>query len=155
MEPTNFRLDSRDEMWVTGMVNSGPHETGPQWVREMWRDFFSRDAELPEGLDRSAFISPCHGRETEFTCYLGHASSSRPVSVPDGMVSIRIPPHEYAVATVSGSQDDVRQTYADLPAWAKEQGRQWNTSLLWLEFYRESPHPIGERIDLEIWLPLL
>ncbi len=70
------------------------------------------------------------------------------------MVSIRIPAHEYAVATISGSQDDVRQVYADLPAWAEEQGRAWNTSILWLELYTEPPRPIGERIDLEIWLPL-
>ncbi len=78
----NFRIDSRDEMWVTGVVNSGPHDTGQQWVREMWQAFLKREGDLPDGLDRSVFVSPCHGRETEFTCYLGYASESRPAQRP-------------------------------------------------------------------------
>jgi predicted transcriptional regulator YdeE len=150
-----FRIVSRDAFWLTGMVGSGPHATGRQWVRATWSDFLSRQDALPDGLDRTVFVSPCHRRETEFTCYLGYASPDEPAKVPDGMVSILIPPHEYGVATVSGSQDDVNQVYVSLPAWIMQQDRQVNREILWLEQYTAPPRPIGEPIDLEIWLPLL
>lgn len=151
---SQFRIEPRAACWVTGMVDSGPHVTGRQWVRAMWDRFLSREHDLSGGLDRSVFVSPCHGRETEFTCYLGYASDARPERVPDGMVSILVPEHDYAVAVVSGSQEDVMRAYADLPAWAEDQGRDVNRELLWLELYNTPPRPIGERIDLEIWMPL-
>lgn len=154
MSENQFRIESRHAAWVTGMVNSGPHQTGQQWVRAMWDAFLSRQDELPDGIDRSTFVSPCHGRETEFTCYLGYESASRPETVPDGMVSIFIPAHQYAVAVVSGSQDDVIATYSALHAWVPGQGREVNGEILWLERYMTPPRPIGGQIDLEIWLPL-
>jgi predicted transcriptional regulator YdeE len=120
----------------------------------MWADFLARQDDLPEDLDRSVFVSPCHGRETEFTCYLGYASE-QPNSVPDGMVSILVPAHEYGVATVSGLQEDVMHAYGALPAWIAEQGRQVNREIVWLELYAAPPRPIGDPIDLEIWLPLV
>jgi predicted transcriptional regulator YdeE len=150
-----FRIVSRDAFWLTGMVNSGPHATGREWVRALWTAFLDRHGELPDGLDRSVFVSPCHGRETEFTCYLGYASPEEPTNVTDGFVSVLIPAHEYGVATVSGSQDDVMRAYGDLPAWIAAQGRQVNREILWLEQYSAPPRPIGEPITLEIWLPLV
>ncbi|HVL26495.1 MAG TPA: GyrI-like domain-containing protein [Thermomicrobiales bacterium] len=150
-----FRIATRDAFWLTGMVDSGPHATGREWVRAMWADFLARQDELPETLDRSVFVSPCHGRETEFTCYLGFASEQQPSHVPDGMVSILVPAHDYGVATVSGSQEVVIQAYGALPAWIVQQGRQVNREILWLELYTAPPRPIGDPIDLEIWLPLV
>jgi AraC family transcriptional regulator len=149
-----FRMDQKDAFWLVGMVGSGPHESGPHWVRRMWRAFLDRQDDLPDGLDRSTFLSPCHGRETEFTCYLGYRSARKPENLADGMVSIMIPSHEFGVATVSGTQEDVRQAYGALPAWLSGQGREVNREILWLELYSAPPRPIGEPIDLEIWLPL-
>jgi AraC family transcriptional regulator len=149
-----FRIEHQDAFWLVGVVGSGPHETGPHWVRRMWREFLDRQGDLPDGLDRSVFVSPCHGRETEFTCYLGYPSATKPEHLADGMVSILIPSHEYGVATVSGAQEDVRRVYGALPAWIGEQGREVNREILWLERYTEPPRPIGEQIDLQILLPL-
>jgi len=151
-----YRMEDRPACWLTGVVGSGPHANGGEWVRELWARFLGRADELPEGLDRSVFVSPCHGRETEFTCYLGYAGESPvPASdLPDGFVSILIPAHRYGVATVSGDQADVTAVYGDLPRWIEGQGATTDREILWLELYRERPRPIGERIDLEIWLPL-
>jgi len=153
---STFRIVSRDAFWLTGMVNSGPHATGRQWVRALWAEFLARQDELPDGLDRSIFVSPCHGRETEFTFYLGYTSAEPPAFVPSGMVSILVPAHDYGVATiVSGSQEDVMQTYGALPTWIRQQGREVNREILWLELYAAPPRPVGEAIDQEIWLPLV
>ena len=151
---STFRIVSCDAFWLTGVVNSGPHATGREWVRALWADFLARQGEVPDGFDRSVYVSLCHGRETEFTCYLGFASEQQAASVPDDMVSILLPAHEYGVATVSGSQEDVMEAYGALPAWIRQQGREVNREILWLELYTAPPRPIGEPIELEIWLPL-
>lgn len=149
-----FRIVSRDAFWLTGMAGSGPHAFGRRWVRTPWAAFLAQQDGLPDGLDRSVFVSPCHGRGTEFSCYLRYASPEEPITVPAGFLSVFIPAHEYGAATVSGSQDDGMDACGALPAWIIAQGRQVDRELLRLEHDVAPPRCIGEPIDLEIWLML-
>lgn len=150
---TGFRFVGRPANWLVGIAGSGPHATGRVWVRQLWDRFLAIADDLPGDLDRSVYVCPCHGRETEFTYYLGFTSQEPVDDLPDGVVCIELPTHIYGVGNISGSQDDVMRLYHDLPAWMAAQGKPSNREILWLERYPSPPSPIGERIDLEVWLP--
>lgn len=149
-------IRTRDGFWLTGVVGSGPHGTGQVWVRDLWHVLLERSATLPDGLDRDLVVSASHGRETEFTCYLGYTSRA-PVDIEGiaGVVQIEILGHDYAVASLSSTQEDVIAAYLGADAWATEQGRSVNRAILGLEMYREAPRPIGEPVEVEIWIPLV
>lgn len=154
MPETDFRLVERPASWLVGIVGSGPHETGRTWVRQLWDRFLVIADSLPGDLDRSVYVCPCHGRETEFTYYLGFTSPVQVGNLPEGMVCIELPAHTYGVCRVSGSQEDVMRLYHELSSWMAAQGEPSNLEILWLELYDAPPRPIGERIDLEVWLPV-
>ena len=151
---TKFHLANRPEFWLVGVGASGPHEGAQIWVRRLWDRFLGMADELPDGLDRSVYVSPCHGRETEFTIYIGYTMPNDPGELADGLVKVRIPAHTYGVGTVSGTQAEVNRLYGELPAWMDAQGTPTNREILWLEIYPDPPRPIGEPIDLEVWLPV-
>ena len=62
-------------------------------------------------------------------------------------------PHVWRRARL-GQQEDVTRLHADLPAWPEAYGTPHNRETLWRERYQSPPRPIGERIDLEVWLPV-
>jgi predicted transcriptional regulator YdeE len=143
---------TRDGFWLTGLVSTGPYADANERISGLWDELVLRqdEMEIP-----SEWLSLCHGRETEFSCYLGLGSVERPSIVPKGMVTVEVPTHEYAVARVSGSQDDVNAVYTYLPAWSGAHGREWNRSILWIEVYPEPYRHGTTELKFEIWLPLV
>ena len=149
------RFASREGFWLTGLVSTGPFTDANERISSLWTGLVRRQDELAVQASPEEWLSLCHGRETEFSCYLGLATPERPATIPEGMVSIEVVPHEYAVATVEGTQDDVNAVYTQLPEWAAAHGREWNRSILWIESYPE-PYRDGEtQLNFEVWLPLV
>ena len=142
----------RDGFWLTGLVSTGPFSDANTRISALWEELVNK---YGEDAQPDEWLSLCHGRETEFTCYLGVASASRPGIVPDGLMLCEVKPHEYAVASVSGTQEDVNAVYLQLPTWIEAQGREWNDAILWIEAYPE-PYRDGQtELDFKVWLPLV
>lgn len=154
----DYRFERKAGFWFVGVGSAGPYfdpnHPEDNWAVPLWRELFDKETMLPSGADRSAYISPCHGRESEFTFYGGFAYNSRPDQVPEGFVAFHVPPHTYAIGAVNGGREAIAEVYGELPAWAESQGRSINRSILWLEVYPERPvlEPDGP-FRFEVWLP--
>ena len=146
-----------DEFWFVGVGGTGPffQSRADNWVVPLWQELFRQEAGLPDEIDRGRYLSPCHARETEFTCYCGFAARGRPTRLPVGLKAFRVPKHEYAVGAVSGGPEAIGDLYRELPAWATARGRPVDNSKLWLEVYSQRPvlDPTGP-FSYEVWLPI-
>jgi predicted transcriptional regulator YdeE len=148
-----FRLEVRERGWLTGLVLSGPFELAETRTAEAWESLVSLVDDLPEALNRDEWLSACHIRETELTCYIGMTSSEPVSGLPGDLVSIQIPRHEYLVARHQGSREELGNLYAAMFAWLLREGREVNREILWLERYT-APYRPGDDLNMEIWLPL-
>lgn len=153
-ERYHYRIDSRDACWLTGLVSTGPFDGAHERITALWQELAMRYREIGLRDEPVEWLSPCHGRETEFTCYLGLTSDDPVSEVPDGMVAIELRPHEYAVASFRGSQEELMAVYQDLDEWIVTQGRERNDAVLWLESYPRPYKQSQPNLELDIWLPL-
>lgn len=149
------RMDTRDGFWLVGLVSTGPYADAHERMTALWRTIDDRQGELALDSEPDEWVSLCHGRETEFSCYIGVAMPVVPTNVPDGMVAVEVLPHEYAVSPVRGTQDDVNAVYTQLPAWIEGQGRVWDRAALWLEVYPVPYRDDQTEMHFEVWLPLV
>lgn len=156
---SDYRFETRQCFWFVGVGGAGPYfdprRPEDNWVVPLWEELFRKEGMIPDVVDRTTYISPCHGRESEFTFYGGFASNERLERFPERLVTFRVPTHTYAVGTVNGGQDAIEQIYHELPEWARRHGRSVNRSIVWLEVYPERPvlQPDGP-FRFEVWLPV-
>lgn len=154
-----YRFETKDEFWFVGCGGVGPYfdpsKIEANWVIPLWKELFRRQHELPASVDQTTYISPCHGRESEFTFYGGFASTGPVDDLPEGMLCFRIPAHTYAVGRVQGPREEIGRVYRSLPQWAEQQGRPINRAILWLEIYPDRPvlDPQGP-FAFEVWQPV-
>src|SRR5689334_25313466 len=113
---TQYRVVHKEAFWLAGVSGSGPYATSQAWVPPLWDTFVRRANELPATLDRSAYVCPTHGRETEFTYYIGFAAAEEPAGLPAGTLCIQVLAHTYAVGRMRGPQSAINPTYAALIA---------------------------------------
>jgi predicted transcriptional regulator YdeE len=152
---TQYRVVLKQAFWFVGVGGCGPYASAMAWVTPLRETVIKRLNEFPPAVDRSAYLSLLHGRETEYTFYDGFAATEQVMDVPAGMVCFQIPAHRYAVGPVRGSEHDIQATYATLPVWAGEQGYELNKEILWLEVYPE-PRNTDPAVPVyfEIYLPI-
>ena len=148
-----FRIEVRDKCWLTGLATSGPFELAEARTLEIWQTLADMADGLPEALNREEWLSACHIRETELTCYVGMTSSEPVSGLPEELVSIQIPRHEYLVARHAGNREELGNLYAAMFAWLHRKDRELNREILWLERFI-GPYTPGDDLDMEIWLPL-
>lgn len=148
-----FRVEARERCWLTGLAVSGPFEIAEERTANAWESLAGRIEDLPDSLNREEWLSACHMRETELTCYIGMTSGEPVSEVPDDLVSILIPRHEYLVAHHSGSREELGNLYAAMFSWLQRHDRELNREILWLERFSSPPDPSSD-LDMEIWLPL-
>ena len=148
-----FRVAVRERSWLTGLVISGPFEIAEARTNDAWETLAARESSLPEVLNRDEWLSACHIRETELTCYVGMTSTEQVNDVPDDLLSIQIPRHEYLVAHHHGTRDELGNLYAAMFAWLQRHEREVNREILWLERF-DAPFRPGAELNMEIWLPL-
>lgn len=148
-----FHIETREPGWLTGLAITGPFALAESRTDAAWRELSWRADSLPKDLNRDEWLSACHIRETELTCYVGLTSDSAPENVNDDLVSIQIPRHDYLVARHTGSREDLGNLYAAMFAWLQRHGREVNREILWLERYT-APSVDSESLDMEILLPL-
>jgi predicted transcriptional regulator YdeE len=148
-----FRIEMRGRSWLTGLAVSGPFEVAEARTNEAWRTLVALADTLPEALNRNEWLSACHIRETELTCYVGMTSAEPITELPEELVSIQIPRHEYLVARHAGSREELGNLYAAMFAWLHRKDRELNREILWLERFA-APYTPGDDLDMEIWLPL-
>jgi predicted transcriptional regulator YdeE len=148
-----FRIEVRERCWLTGLPVSGPFEVAETLTNDAWRTLVALADSLPQVLNRNEWLSACHMRETELTCYVGMTSAEPVTDLPEELVSIQIPRHEYLVARHTGSRDELGNLYAAMFAWLHRKDRELNREILWLEHFPAAYIP-GDELDMEIWLPL-
>jgi predicted transcriptional regulator YdeE len=148
-----FRIATRERQWLAGVGITGPFELAEARTAEAWASLVEQVGELPESLGRDEWLSACHMRESELTCYVGLTSDQQVADLPAELVSFPIPRHEYLVAHHTGGQEELGNLYAAMFAWLQRNGREVNREILWLERYASPPTP-GTDPDMEIWLPL-
>lgn len=148
-----FRIEARERCWLTGLAVSGPFEIAEDRTADAWESLSARADDLPEALNRDEWLSACHVRETELTCYVGMTSLEPIPNLPGDLVSILIPRHEYLVAHHSGSREELGNLYAAMFSWLQRHDRELNREILWLE-RSTAPSRRGSNFDVEIWLPL-
>lgn len=148
-----FRIATRERTWLTGIVISGPFEIAEGRTLDAWEALAAREPSLPEALHRDEWLSACHIRETELTCYVGMTSDEPVHDLPDDLISIQIPRHDYLVAHHHGTREELGNLYAAMFAWLQRHEREVNREILWIERYG-APSGRGVELDMEIWLPL-
>jgi AraC family transcriptional regulator len=148
-----FRVETRERQWLSGLAITGPFELAEARTSAAWEALAARVEALPEVLNRGEWLSACHIRETELTCYVGMTSNEAPAGLPEDIVSIQIPRHEYLVAHHSGGREELGNLYAAMFAWLQRKGREVNREILWQERYAAPPRPHTDP-DMEILLPL-
>jgi predicted transcriptional regulator YdeE len=148
-----FRIETRERQWLTGVGITAPFEQSEARTDAAWGSLIDRVGELPEALHRDEWLSACHIRESELTCYVGMTSDAPAADLPEDLVTFAIPRHEYLVAHHTGGREELGNLYAAMFAWLQRKGREVNREILWLERYASPPTP-GTDPDMEIWLPL-
>ena len=148
-----FRIETRERQWLAGIGIAVPFERSEARTEAAWEALIAKADNLPESLHRDEWLSACHIRESELTCYVGLTSDEPPAELPDDLVAFSIPTHEYLVARHTGGREELGNLYAAMFAWLKREGREVNREILWLERYTAPPTP-GTDPELEIWLPL-
>lgn len=148
-----FRVATRERTWLTGIAITGPFDIAEARTLDAWEALAAQEPSLPESLDREEWLSACHIRETELTCYVGMTSDSAVGELPDDLMSIQIPRHEYLVAHHHGTRDELGNLYAAMFAWLQRHEREVNREILWIERYG-APFGRDVELDMEIWLPL-
>jgi predicted transcriptional regulator YdeE/catechol 2,3-dioxygenase-like lactoylglutathione lyase family enzyme len=154
-QSSNFEIVARDESWFVGLNTSGPFATARQRVMRSWHEIKARQGELPASVDRSRFIAPSHGRQHEFTYYVGFAAPTEVLELPEGMHCFQLPAKSYAFGSVRGPAEEINRTYAELPKWARTKGWEVNKEILWLEIYPEPPSDDPtDPFHFDIYLPV-
>lgn len=148
-----FRIVTRERQWLAGVGITGPFELAEARTAQAWELLVANLDELPEALHRDEWLSACHIRESELTCYVGLTSDEPVSNLPDDLVTFAIPRHEYLVARHTGGREELGNLYAAMFAWLQREGREVNREILWLERYAEPVEP-GSEPEMEIWLPL-
>ncbi len=148
-----FRIETRERQWLAGTGFAVPFEQSEARSEAAWETLVAQVDRLPEALHRDEWLSACHIRESELTCYVGLTSDEPIGNLPDDLVAFPIPRHEYLVARHAGGREELGNLYAAMFAWLKREGREVNREILWLERYASPPAP-GTDPDMEIWLPL-
>lgn len=148
-----FRVATRERTWLNGIAITGPFDIAESRTLDAWEALAERESSLPGSLDREEWLSACHIRETELTCYVGMTSESAVGELPDDLISIQIPRHEYLVAHHHGTRDELGNLYAAMFAWLQRHEREVNREILWIERYG-APFGRDAELDMEIWLPL-
>jgi predicted transcriptional regulator YdeE len=152
---TQYRVVHKETFWLIDVSGSGPYAIAQAWIPPLWESFIRRTNELPLTLDRSAYVCPTHGCETEFTYYIGFASAEELTELPTGMLCIQILAHTYVVGRVLGPQSAINTAYASLIAWIGEQGHELLDQILWLDVFPEPPNTSpSATLDYEIYLPI-
>ncbi|ASS74233.1 hypothetical protein CIG75_04035 [Tumebacillus algifaecis] len=155
MEP---KVVTKNSMKLVGIAWSGAYADAKE-IPALWIDFVARAEEISERVSPEAFISPCHGRQTEFTCYLT-AEVADFTTFPEGMKGITIPAQTYVQITHRGPMTAVEATYTRLYRWIEENGYQPNRAELWLEVYDErynsAKHdPNRAENEYDIFMPII
>lgn len=151
------RIITRTSFQIVGVGWTGPYTS--RWeIPHLWKEFVKRVDEIPDQMRPGVFISPCHDRVTDFTCYIGVQVKSAE-KIPDGMLALTIPSQRYAVFLHRGPMDTVPSTYQKARAWIQKLGYEKDYSTLSLEVFdsRYNPavdDPASTNNVYEIYIPI-
>jgi AraC family transcriptional regulator len=147
----------KDEFKIVGVGWTGPYSAA-HVIPNLWRDFTNRVYEIKNKINHNVFVSPCHDRPTDFTCYIGVEVHDFE-QVPSGMISLTIPTQKYAHFTFKGPMVNVTDFYVQCFAWLKQEGFEKNHAVHGLELYDQRYHPANddparETNEYEILIPI-
>lgn len=129
---------TRPQMTIIGVVWTGPFERAAE-VGQLWKRFMSTAPTIDGRLNPTEYISPCHDRTTDFTCYIG-VEVEPETPTPQECTRLVVPEQIYACFQHKGSMSQVESTYNQAFTWMKENGYSKNLSRFTLEVYRDESY---------------
>jgi len=153
------RIVSVEARQLLGIGWTGPYSAARELPRR-WREFVQRAEEIPGRVHPGTFLSPIHGRKTDFTVYIAvEVDPDDEAAPPEGLVRLTLPDQRYAVMTHRGPASRVQETYRALYAWMEKSGLHRDKDALWLEVYDQGYTPaadehMGEGCAFDVYVPL-
>ncbi|TCS96721.1 GyrI-like domain-containing protein [Hazenella coriacea] len=127
------RILTKESFQFMGIGWTGPY-TMSREIPHIWENFISRIKEIPNQVQPGVFVSPCHDRVTDFTCYIGVEVDSAN-QVPKGMLTLTVPTQRYAVFVHKGPIKTTPETYRKAWTWIERMGYIKDHSTLGLEVF--------------------
>nr|WP_263327538.1 GyrI-like domain-containing protein [Neobacillus sp. Marseille-Q6967] len=147
-----IQVIEKKEIKVVGISWNGTYSQTNE-IPPLFNVFEERIGEINFRKDDSAFVTPFHSRETEFTYYV-----TMPVEkledIPKGMVGFTIPHKNYVFATHKGKAEDVEDTYKQMLLWMKEYGYEQDHHALGIEVHKRDNSNHDGNLHFDIYLPI-
>lgn len=140
---------NKSNLHLVGVPYCGPYSSFPDEAIRLQTDFLARKHELNHVIQPNVMYCPYFGNEAFATYWACFESEYSEVPLPEGMVSITIPAHSYAI--VSSSSQRIGEGYELLNTWMNEHGYRKLDNAVSLEiFYLEGEHWKEEIVDILI-----
>lgn len=133
------RIITKESFQIVGVSWTGPY-TMTRELPNLWKLFVGRVNEIPHQVRPGVFISPCHDRVTDLTCYIGVEVKTAD-QLPEGMIALTVPTQRYALFTHRGPINSAPATYQRAWKWIEKMGYQKDYSTLGLEVYDHRYNP--------------
>lgn len=153
IEPTRF--EDGGPMLIAGLQERYTLETATD-IPSLWRRLVPHLGKIPGQVDRVAYgvVSNMAGADGGFD-YLSGVEVSDAGALPDGLVSISLPAHHYAVFAHDGHVSALKDTIGAIwNGWLPGSGYTTNTMPGLLERYGEGFNPGNGLGDIEVWVPV-
>ncbi|GMK41252.1 hypothetical protein PCCS19_43080 [Paenibacillus sp. CCS19] len=116
----------------------------------VWESLMNREHEIMNAVDRTSYVGVALSRSHVYH-YIAGMEVTHPRAVPDGMLSISLPPREYAVYNHAGpaGRSEVDDTYFYLLDKLRKQGLDHDPDAYTLEVFNRS-----NLKELSVYIPL-
>ncbi|MFP2963301.1 GyrI-like domain-containing protein [Myxococcus sp. 1LA] len=159
----NVSIVSRGEIKLVGLKVVGRRSELSHRVPLAWLELVARVDGIPGVVDRNVFHGCVPGSDHEqpgedpVYQYWVTTEVKDFGAVPEGLQSLTIPPHDYAVTPVQGTAEAIDAAYGHLASWLQTEAWRSDAAAYVLERYdqrRQSVTPPYERFDYDLLTPL-
>jgi len=143
----NCTLVKKPPLTLAGISYSGPYSTFPDEAINLQTEFLARRHELNEAASAHTMYCPYFGNEV-FATYWACCEAAQLERLPERMVRMTIPEHEYAMVTTTNKR--IGEGYEQLKTWIEEAGLEKLENALAIEIFYIDEHLDEEPVDLLI-----
>ncbi|WP_243653051.1 GyrI-like domain-containing protein [Tumebacillus sp. BK434] len=124
-------------------------------VPRLWFQLLAKADEMAQVITPVIKRGLALHRESGFT-YSVTVGVEQGADVPEGMVRVEVPEHEYVCFTHVGSVErvSVDETFHGIFAWLKQHGYRRVASLPWIELFDERFNPTLPNNSFDIYIPV-
>ncbi|GGG14891.1 GyrI-like domain-containing protein [Paenibacillus abyssi] len=143
----NCMLVNKSSLNLVGISYSGPYSTFPDEAIRLQSEFLARKHELNDNIKSQALLSPYFGNEV-FATYWACYEVQHMESIPEGMVQITIPEHQYAMVTCTNKR--IGEGYEQIHAWMNEKHLVKEENAVAIEVFFIDEHLEEEPVEILI-----